>query len=92
MASVRQSLRAFRHIQHASPIVYRRNFASAATATAPASSNSDEKPFFPEEPSGPSLKTSLPGPKSQELAKELDKVFDTRSMNMIGDYNKSFGN
>jgi 4-aminobutyrate aminotransferase/(S)-3-amino-2-methylpropionate transaminase len=90
MASIRQGLRAIRHIQHASPIVSRRYLASVATA--PAATSSDESPFFPEEPSGPSIKTSLPGPKSKELAKELDKVFDTRSMNMIGDYTKSYGN
>lgn len=49
--------------------------------------------FYAGEPEGPVLKTeSIPGPKSQEHIAELDKVFDTRSLNMLADYTKSFGN
>lgn len=47
---------------------------------------------FPNEPSKPSVNTSLPGPRSQTAIKKLDKVFDTRSMNMLVDYTKCNGN
>lgn len=50
------------------------------------------KPFYQGEPSGPVLKTQLPGPESTKHIKELDQVFDTRSLNFMTDYNKSFGN
>ena len=40
----------------------RRWFASAMTPD----------PFNPKEPSGPSMKTAVPGPKSQELMRRLD--------------------
>ena len=62
----------------------------ASIASAPPKQG--ETAFFPEEPSGPSLKTEIPGPKSKELIKELDKVFDTRSLNMMTDFRKSFAN
>ena len=52
----------------------------------------DSTPFFAEEPSAPSVRTSIPGPMSTEAIKELDKVFDTRSLNMMADYTQSFGN
>ena len=51
-----------------------------------------EKPFFPDEPTGPKLVTSIPGPKNKAAAAELDEVFDIRSLNMFADYNKSIGN
>lgn len=38
------------------------------------------------------MKTEFPGPKAQSLAKELDKVFDTRALNVLADYDKSIGN
>lgn len=44
------------------------------------------------EPEGPSVKTAIPGPRSRELIKDLDSVFDTRSLNMLTDYRKSSGN
>jgi 4-aminobutyrate aminotransferase/(S)-3-amino-2-methylpropionate transaminase len=44
------------------------------------------------EPEGPSVKTEIPGPKSKAAITELDKVFDTRSLNMLTDYSKSAGN
>lgn len=62
----------------------------ATIASAPPSKG--ETPFFKDEPAGPSLKTEIPGPKSKELITELDKVFDTRSLNMMADYTKSFAN
>jgi 4-aminobutyrate aminotransferase/(S)-3-amino-2-methylpropionate transaminase len=47
---------------------------------------------FPNEPKKPAVNTSLPGPRSQEATKKLDKVFDTRSMNMLVNYKKCNGN
>lgn len=44
------------------------------------------------EPSAPSVKTEIPGPKAKEQTADLDTVFDTRSLNMITDYKESIGN
>ena len=38
------------------------------------------------------MMTSIPGPKSKKAIEELDKVFDTRSLNMLANYQNSFGN
>lgn len=38
------------------------------------------------------MKTQIPGPVSQELANKLNQVFDTRSLNILTDYQKSTGN
>ncbi|KAJ5619044.1 4-aminobutyrate transaminase [Penicillium lagena] len=51
-----------------------------------------EQPFFPNEPSAPSVNTAIPGPKNKAAAAELDEVFDVRSLNMLTDYNQSVGN
>lgn len=48
--------------------------------------------YYTGEPEGPIVKTDIPGPKSQEQITKLTKVFDTRSINMLADYTKSFGN
>lgn len=56
------------------------------------SSSTSSTVFYPGEPSGPLVKTPIPGPKSQERIKDLDVVFDTRSLNMMTDYSKSVGN
>lgn len=44
------------------------------------------------EPPGPTVKTEIPGPRSRRLIKDLDKVFDTRSLSILTDYQKSTGN
>lgn len=44
------------------------------------------------EPLAPSVKTEIPGPKAKEQIADLDKVFDTRALNMITDYKVSVGN
>jgi len=62
----------------------------ASVASAP--SHEGEKPFFPDEPTGPDVKTEIPGPNSKAAIERLHKVFDTRSLNMMGDYTKSLGN
>lgn len=49
-------------------------------------------PYFNNEPSQPSVMTSIPGPVSKKAIEELDSVFDTRSLNVICDYEKSLGN
>jgi len=54
--------------------------------------NGSEHPFFPNEPSSPTIRTAIPGPQSKKAIEELDKVFDTRSLNMLANYQKSFGN
>ena len=51
-----------------------------------------EQPFFPDEPRGPHVVTAIPGPKSKEIAQELNQFYDIRSMNMLTDYQKSVGN
>lgn len=44
------------------------------------------------EPKAPSVKTEIPGPVSKAQTADLDKVFDTRSLNMLTDYKTSIGN
>ena len=53
---------------------------------------SGETPFFPDEPKAPRVKTAIPGPVSKKAIQDLDRVFDTRSLNMIANYQNSFGN
>ncbi|RDL39324.1 putative 4-aminobutyrate transaminase [Venustampulla echinocandica] len=65
---------------------------ATATATKSASTSANEQPYFPLEPSGPIIKTTIPGPKSKKAIADLDKVFDTRSLNMLADFQKSYGN
>lgn len=50
------------------------------------------KAFLQGEPAGPTIKTQIPGPESSKHIQELDQVFDTRSLNMLADYTKSYGN
>lgn len=50
------------------------------------------QPFYGGEPAAPVMRTQFPGPRGQKLARELDKVFDTRALNVLADYNKSVGN
>ena len=70
---------------------WRRTLASAATASQ--LENKDlQQPFFPDEPRTPQIRTQIPGPKSKKAIEELDRVFDTRSLNMLADYKSSYGN
>ncbi|KAH9845600.1 4-aminobutyrate aminotransferase [Teratosphaeria destructans] len=68
------------------------NNASAAAAIRSAVSDAGEQPFFPDEPTGPVVRTEIPGPRSKAAIAQLDKVFDTRSLNMMANYQDSFGN
>lgn len=38
------------------------------------------------------MRTEIPGPKTKELIEDLESVFDTRSLNMMTDYDSSVGN
>ncbi|KAK3046661.1 4-aminobutyrate transaminase [Extremus antarcticus] len=68
-----------------------RNATAAAMAQAPESSGY-EQPFFPDEPTGPMIRTEIPGPESKKAIIELDKIFETRSLNMMTNYQNSYGN
>ncbi|KAJ4318585.1 4-aminobutyrate transaminase [Neodidymelliopsis sp. IMI 364377] len=68
----------------------RRQYASAAAAAV--SSDSGEQAFFPDEPSQPIVKTQIPGPESKKAIERLSKVTDTRSLNMMANYQHSYGN
>lgn len=52
----------------------------------------DEAPFFPDEPEGPTVVTAVPGPKSKEAVRRLDKVCDASSAVVSVDYHRSYGN
>lgn len=47
---------------------------------------------FQNEPPKPAVKTAIPGPRSKAALEKLEKVFDTRSMNFVADYDKCHGN
>ena len=72
------------------PTALRRQYASAAAAAVAA--DNGEQAFFPDEPSAPIVKTQMPGPKSKAAIARLSKVTDTRSLNMMANYQQSYGN
>ncbi|RMZ67172.1 4-aminobutyrate aminotransferase [Pyrenophora seminiperda CCB06] len=74
------------------PIARQRRNASAAAAAAPTVADSAEQSFFPDEPRRPIVETAIPGPRSTREIERLSKVFDTRSLNMMADYSRSYGN
>jgi 4-aminobutyrate aminotransferase / (S)-3-amino-2-methylpropionate transaminase len=74
------------------PSTLRHSLAGKLQRQVAASSSRMASTFYAGEPEGPGVKTNIPGPQSQERIVELDKVFDTRSLNMLADYTKSFGN
>jgi 4-aminobutyrate aminotransferase/(S)-3-amino-2-methylpropionate transaminase len=65
---------------------------AARALSTTASLRASEKPYFPNEPSAPSMSGPFPGPKNQAAAAKLDEVFDVRSLNMLTDYYSSVGN
>jgi 4-aminobutyrate aminotransferase/(S)-3-amino-2-methylpropionate transaminase len=69
-----------------------RLYTTTAPRAAAASAAQLAKALLKGEPAAPTVKTQIPGPKSSECLKELDRVFDTRSTNMLADYTKSYGN
>lgn len=70
----------------------RSTIASAQLGRAAVSGIRMASSFYSGEPDAPVVKTKIPGPKAQEYITKLDKVFDTRSLNMLADYTKSTGN
>ncbi|KAL8764243.1 MAG: hypothetical protein Q9184_000212 [Pyrenodesmia sp. 2 TL-2023] len=48
--------------------------------------------FIPNEPAGPRVLTAIPGPESKKAIADLDRVFDIRSLNMMANYQNSYGN
>jgi 4-aminobutyrate aminotransferase/(S)-3-amino-2-methylpropionate transaminase len=72
------------------PTAARRNYAAAAASAKV--TDIGEKAFFPDEPVGPTIQTAIPGPKSTKAIERLGEVFDTRSLNMMADYQRSYGN
>eukprot|EP00823_Brevimastigomonas_motovehiculus_P006177 TRINITY_DN49_c0_g1_i1.p1 TRINITY_DN49_c0_g1~~TRINITY_DN49_c0_g1_i1.p1 ORF type:complete len:487 (-),score=132.17 TRINITY_DN49_c0_g1_i1:175-1635(-) len=49
-------------------------------------------PAFRGEPSAPIVKTAVPGPRSIELLKKMDKLQEARTVHFFADYSKSKGN
>lgn len=47
---------------------------------------------FQNEPPKPAVQTAIPGPRSKAALEKLERVFDTRSMNFVVDYDKCNGN
>ncbi|KAM0713625.1 hypothetical protein Q7P37_010587 [Cladosporium fusiforme] len=66
--------------------------AASAAAAQQTVADAIEQPYFPEEPTGPSLRTPIPGPEGKKAIAELDRVYETRSLNMMCNYQESFGN
>ncbi|KAI9746332.1 MAG: 4-aminobutyrate transaminase [Claussenomyces sp. TS43310] len=95
MASIRAAARlrpiASQLVNRAPRSAFQRTYTSAAAAMKTPEASAVE-PFFADEPAAPIVKTAIPGPESQKAIEELDQVFDTRSINMLADYQKSYGN
>ena len=66
--------------------------AAAAAATVQFDTSPMDAPFFADEPVGPQIRTPIPGPKSKAAITNLHTVFDTRSLNMMANYQQSYGN
>ncbi len=94
MAAVRSNralqsvVTAYHHHLHVRPAVHVLSPPARAFSACAARTSS----YYAWEPEGPSVKTDIPGPRSKELIADLDKVFDTRSINMLTDYHQSSGN
>lgn len=65
--------------------------ASIAAATVPEPSSPDHS-FFPNEPDAPHVRSEIPGPQAKKAIQNLDRVFDTRSVSLLANYNDSVGN
>jgi 4-aminobutyrate aminotransferase/(S)-3-amino-2-methylpropionate transaminase len=51
-----------------------------------------EQPFFADEPLRPTVRTEIPGPESRKAIEDLNKIYDASGLNMLVNYQKSFGN
>ena len=93
---------AYRHVIRVAPRALRCGHRTITTTPRPAASvaaamvretlGMEENAFFPEEAKAPRIKTAIPGPLSKKAIQDLDRVFDTRSLNMLANYHNSFGN
>ncbi|RMZ91217.1 hypothetical protein DV736_g1539, partial [Chaetothyriales sp. CBS 134916] len=54
--------------------------------------SSASAPFFPDEPTGPTAQTEIPGPNGKAAAAELHKIFDLASVQLVANYQQSHGN
>lgn len=72
------------------PVALRRRYASASASAVVADSSTPS--LFPDEPAGPIMRTEIPGPESKKAIERLGRVFDIRSLNMMANYNQSYGN
>ncbi|KAL9125449.1 MAG: hypothetical protein Q9217_005347 [Psora testacea] len=89
---VSSGVRSFTPLSAIRPITTTSKAGANAMATANMQQSSLEQPFFPDEPHRPTIQTAIPGPQSKKAVEELDRVFDTRSLNMLANYQNSFGN
>ncbi|KAG8532072.1 uncharacterized protein KY384_003709 [Bacidia gigantensis] len=94
MASLLRASSRLHPFSHFNPIRYITSTSKqgASAAAASVQESNGEHAFFPDEPQHPTVRTAIPGPQSQKAIAELDKVFDTRSLNMLANYRNSFGN
>ncbi|TGZ79926.1 4-aminobutyrate transaminase gata [Ascodesmis nigricans] len=75
------------------PSAQRLTSATGIRCFASSTSRPNMESYLAKEPAAPEFKTaSFPGPVSEKAIAELDAVFDTRSLNTICDYKKSYGN
>lgn len=78
----RRNMSVLRKLSSRSLGLVQRNVTAARYATA----------LVPGEPEGPSLKTTVPGPKSMQLLSELSAIQQSGSVQLFADYDKSIGN
>lgn len=48
--------------------------------------------YFPEEPTGPAMKTAVPGPETKSKLAQLSTVYDTKAAFFVTDFYNSLGN
>lgn len=66
--------------------------ASAAAAVQMSAAEAFEQPYFADEPTGPIIRTAIPGPESKKAIARLERIYETRSLNMMTNYQNSYGN
>ncbi|KAI8099174.1 4-aminobutyrate aminotransferase [Halteromyces radiatus] len=70
--------------------IVQRSLATVASRTT--NTSNYPAPFFPDEPTQPSMKTAVPGPQSKAIQQRLTQYQDTRSVFFVADFEKSKGN
>jgi 4-aminobutyrate aminotransferase / (S)-3-amino-2-methylpropionate transaminase len=66
--------------------------ATATASQAQFDHSSLDAPFFSDEPAGPQVRTAIPGPENKKATAHLNRVFDVQSLNMMANYQQSYGN